>query len=640
MKKLRENIEIVSDANNVSGLKFAKLNSASPIDVGSKALWVDATGNVVVADTAWIWAWVAYVTDPVSIGAKILFSVWVNADLIDESVIGYTWGWTPTINMGGVTTTGIQNFDSNYVSNYDWSEFNYTQITQNFNDTPIQISCEVAPTFATAYTAAALTQYAEIIVEYDNTVDPLVTKTIKTLFDGTTQVIPFITPTDSGEITVSWATGDVTVTITGWTPGYFAFAAADPICYYNGVSVNNYTNKIHIHNGDITENTNTTETNVWVTEVYDNTSTTVHNGTQVFNNLTVLWTFTGWVTTWTHVFGDGSDGDLIVPAGTTNLLLDKVYNYNNIIISAWATVSSATPGGAMQIKCLGTMTLDGDIDLTGLGQDNSIINLGFVGTELLWAIVGTWGLGGNWGWASYNTTAIEGFWGLGWILGHGWGWGGWAAAWPGYVQPNGFQNAGNWGIGWTPGWVWGIPSTNWNIYNIAMDWGLSAWGAWALDGWIWANAYGVDGVTPVAWFGGWGSGWSWGDRWLNGASIEIYAVNYNGSGNVILNGTNGSDAGDWGDGNALFGWVNWGCWGWGWAWGWGWGWAWAFGFIGLNSTFTWTIVNTVGTGWLGGIGWVKAAQPAHPFGANWSNGAVGDNGIQGEVLNTLLKDLM
>lgn len=117
--------------------------------------------------------------------------------------------------MNGITTTGTQNFDSNYIGNYTGSTLNYTQITQNFTDTPNQISCEVTPLFATPFTAPALTQWVEIKVEYNNTVDPLVATTIISLFDGNTQIIPFNTATTTGELTISWVAGDVTLTVTG-----------------------------------------------------------------------------------------------------------------------------------------------------------------------------------------------------------------------------------------------------------------------------------------------------------------------------------------------------------------------------------------------------------------------------------------
>jgi len=189
--------------------------------------------------------------------------------------------------MGWVTTTGIQNFDVNYVSNYDGSTMNYTQITQNFTDTPNQISCEGSPLFATPFTAPVGTQWVEIKVEYDNGVDPVIAEKIVSLYDGNTQDVVFSTPTDSGTVQISRVAGDVTATITSGNPGFFSFSSPDAWCYYNGVSVNNYQNKIHIHEWDITQNTNTYTTNNGTTEVYDNTSTTIHNGTMVVNELDV-----------------------------------------------------------------------------------------------------------------------------------------------------------------------------------------------------------------------------------------------------------------------------------------------------------------------------------------------------------------
>jgi hypothetical protein len=82
---------------------------------------------------------------------------------------------------------------------------NYTQITQNFTDTPNQISCEASPVFAAPFTAVALTQRAEVKIIYNNTIDPIVTKTIKTVLNGVSQTLSFTTATDSGTITTSWA---------------------------------------------------------------------------------------------------------------------------------------------------------------------------------------------------------------------------------------------------------------------------------------------------------------------------------------------------------------------------------------------------------------------------------------------------
>jgi len=193
-----------------------------------------------------------------------------------------------------LTVTDTANFWDTV--NFTDTTLNYDNVIQNFLWTPNQISCEVTPSFATPYTAPALTQYAEVIINYDNTVDPIVTKTIKTALNGSTQIISFVTPTDTWEITISWAAGDITVTITGWTPWFFTFDVTNPICYYNGVSVNNYTSKIHIHNGDITENTNTYESNVGVTEVYDSTSNITNEGNTTLNNVTINGTLTGGAT--------------------------------------------------------------------------------------------------------------------------------------------------------------------------------------------------------------------------------------------------------------------------------------------------------------------------------------------------------
>ena len=328
---------------------------------GNIYIWDWATW--VVNEGAWGTGWINYLNAPVSVGNKLVFSVWVNADTIDESVISYNALPTPTLTMGWVTTTWVQNFDSGYVSNFNWSTenydnsyqsnyngsttnynnstttgtenfdsnytsnydgstMNYTQITQNFTDTPNQISCEVTPIFWAPFTAVALTQRAEVKIEYDNTVDPVVTKTIKTVLDGVDQTISFVTATDSGTITTSWAAWDLTVTISSGTAGFFSFDATEGICRYNGVSVNNYLNKIHIHNGDITENTNTTENNFGVTNTFDNTSIITNNGTTILNGNTVIngtTTFT-WPVIWIANPALISTGAISVAAAAVQVL--------------------------------------------------------------------------------------------------------------------------------------------------------------------------------------------------------------------------------------------------------------------------------------------------------------------------------
>ncbi len=316
---------------------------------------VDLTnGNIYVWDGAtWVLnegtggaGGVNYVSAPTTNGNRLVFSSGVNADLIDESIIIYTSLPTPTIDMNSITTTGIQNFDNNYISNYNGSTLNYSQITQNFVDTPNQISCEGSPLFATPFTAPAGTQWVEIKVEYDNGVDPVVAKKIISLFDGSTQDVVFSTPTDIGTVQVSWAAGDVTATITAGTPGFFSFGTPDSWCYYNGVSVNNYQNKIHIHEWDITQNTNTYTINNGTTEIYDSNSTTVHNGTMTVNDLDV-----------TNININGnpvpsqSKGTVTIASGTTVVAVEAdatnasivVFNTESLPVGA-ISYDTTTPG--------------------------------------------------------------------------------------------------------------------------------------------------------------------------------------------------------------------------------------------------------------------------------------------------------
>jgi hypothetical protein len=53
-KQLREDIEIVSSALDTSWLKFNKLDSTSPVTAWAVSIWVDASWNVVIADTSTI----------------------------------------------------------------------------------------------------------------------------------------------------------------------------------------------------------------------------------------------------------------------------------------------------------------------------------------------------------------------------------------------------------------------------------------------------------------------------------------------------------------------------------------------------------------------------------------------------------
>lgn len=185
----------------------------------------------------------------------------------------YTTG--ATINNDG--TVDITNAET-YIENISWGTTNYSNVTENYNDTPVQISCEVTPTFGTTYTAPADTQYVEVQIEYDNGVDPVVSKTLKSPLSSSTQTISFETATDTGVIELVWSGTDFAVNVLSGST--FSFASTDPLCRYNGVSEVNMTNTIIQNDNVIEENTNTTQ-------VFDSNSTIINNWDTVLENLEV-----------------------------------------------------------------------------------------------------------------------------------------------------------------------------------------------------------------------------------------------------------------------------------------------------------------------------------------------------------------
>lgn len=64
------------------------------------------------------------------------------------------------------------------------------------------------------------------------------------------------------------------------------------------------------------------------------------------------------------IFGDGSDGDLIVASGVTNLVMGTVYNFSSIAIASGASVSTSSSNGTLILKCRGTTSGLGSINLS------------------------------------------------------------------------------------------------------------------------------------------------------------------------------------------------------------------------------------------------------------------------------------
>ena len=99
--------------------------------LGSEAIYVwngTARQNVTVS-TSW---WVNYASSPTT-WDKLTFSVWVWADTIDESGIGYDSA-TTTLDWSGTTQTWTTIFDNGYTWNYEGSTINYDDATTQNND--------------------------------------------------------------------------------------------------------------------------------------------------------------------------------------------------------------------------------------------------------------------------------------------------------------------------------------------------------------------------------------------------------------------------------------------------------------------------------------------------------------------------
>ena len=364
-----------------------------------------------------------------------------------------------------------------------------------------------------------------------------------------------------------------------------------------------------IYNNDNTSNLvhkTWTETITWVKSfTWTVTSTiAITTNTQVVTKLYVdnaTNSITSWFITW-----DWSNGDLVVASGTTNLTLWTVYNYSSISISAGATLSTAWADGTMKIKCKGTCTIDGTINLQWKGNDWNIWS-GYLFGKL--SAVNVWTNGTVWAWATgghggTSWTALWGTPGVAWSW-YGWWWGWW------WTQSLTYD--------WWKGWAWWTP---WGVWwssqttgHIGIDWwtsaGWSGWSGWSVAGWSgkWWDAYGndwADQTWAAARWWGWGGWWTiWVSlKWWN---IILYASTFAWSGTINCNwsATNWGNGGKWGkwwDGNVgLAGWWGW-WWGWGWGGWWG-GWWWAILLVWWSNTFGWTTTVVKWSPWTGGTWW-------------------------------------
>lgn len=204
-------------------------------------------------------------------------------------------GWTQTQTNLTINGTNVdQTYDNTSSVLYNGTPITNngntitnTNITENYLDTPVLISCQAAPvpSFATNFTIPALTEFVEYSVSFDNWPAGTDTKVLRSIVNSATQAIVFTSWVDSGTLNVVWTSPtQITLNIVAWTPAFFTI---NSICYYNGVSVNNYTNKIHRHAGDMFnyDDTNNNFTNSNLT--LDQNSTFVTEG-----DVQLLWTTT------------------------------------------------------------------------------------------------------------------------------------------------------------------------------------------------------------------------------------------------------------------------------------------------------------------------------------------------------------
>ena len=71
-----------------------------------------------------------------------------------------------------------------------------------------------------------------------------------------------------------------------------------------------------------------------------------------------------------RLYGDGSDGALSVPSGTTNLTLNQTYNYTTISVTAGAILTTSDANGTglpLILKCQGDCSIEGTLTVLGKG---------------------------------------------------------------------------------------------------------------------------------------------------------------------------------------------------------------------------------------------------------------------------------
>ena len=298
------------------------------------------------------------------------------------------------------------------------------------------------------------------------------------------------------------------------------------------------------------------------------------------------------------VLWDWSDWILNITSWTTNLNTNQIYNYTSINISAWATLSSTSTNGKLQILCQWTVTIDWTIDLswkiTAWIPTAKVLTFRDQ-TASYWAEWTAWNW---WIWAYQSSSTAWASW-PNWDW-YGWGWWGWWAY-------------NNWSGTFNVSPTWSGPSTWWNWRSNDP----TAWWPWT-TGWYWAsssywtawtNTTGQWTNNAIA--ASWGNGWKRWDGWL---SMIMLCNTYSWTWTIQSSGWAGTAWWRWGNwDNASGSDCGWGGWGW-----WAWWPTWAILLVWVTNTFGWTITLTAWTWAVWWIAWTSlvASWQSTPW-TNW-----------------------
>lgn len=313
------------------------------------------------------------------------------------------------------------------------------------------------------------------------------------------------------------------------------------------------------------------------------------------------------------LLGDGSDGVLNVTSGTTNLSTNTVYNYSEVNISAGATLSTADTSGILEIRCNGTVTIDGTIDGNGKLEGTSVDGQNFR-TYFVDLAPGTFGSAGDGGVGEHQSTGTNENAGGNGFNGYGGGGGGGSYnTSPDLIGGHGGDGSYPFGFGGENG---GTNKGRTAGNGVASGGGAGCENSGGQGG----NSYGADGSNGGGGNAG-GGGGAGGERGRQGATIVIYARNFAGTGTIQSNGGDGQNGGNGGAATGSAGDGGGGGAGGGGAGG-------ILCLIGLESSFGGTTSVAGGAGGSGGTS------------AGGTNGSAGTAGTAGTVLNTTLYEQM